>query len=231
MVSDPEIKQLFDEAATLLAQGDESAALDRYDRILSSDPQNAEALCMRGVAYRMLGNRMLEAAATSYNKAMEADPSYPKPHFQSIRLAQSLDRLEPCIQMYKRRILENRVDPRNYAYLAFALLTAGDLSSALQIAETGLAIGPTDAYVHYTRGEILRGLGKMTDAIAAWQTALEHDEAMVDALYSLAEGYEQVGMTSDAANAWNNLRSVLVQREAPREQLSEIEQRMAQLGA
>lgn len=216
---------LLAQAADHLAAGDEQEAIALYDRLLQDYPDDAEAHCMRGVALRMLGNRMLEAAWHAYERSIQEEANYPKPHFQLIRLAQSLDRLEYVIRTYKQRILQNRVEPKNYAYLGFALLTAGDVQSALQVVETGLAIGPTDAYLHYIRGEILRAKGDLLDAIGAWEQALEHDRSLVDALYSLAEAHEEAGNLHDAIENWQRLTNLLVEQGAPRRQIIEVRQR------
>lgn len=222
-------REELSEAARLLARGEEARVVELCDRILALHPNDAEALCMRGMALRMLGTKMLEAAGLNFEQSIAADPHYPKPHYQSIRLARSLDRLEGTIHMYKRRILENRVDPRNYAYLAFALLMAGDPVNALQVVETGLAVGPTDPYLHFTCGEVLRAQGESESAIAAWRNALQYDPEMVDAWYALAEAYEEAGRLIDAEGAWLRLRAVLTGRGAPAEQLAEVDGRLKRL--
>lgn len=217
---------LLAQAANLLADGDEQGAIALYDQLLRVTPDDAEALCMRGVALRMLGSRILEAAWHDYEHAMRADPHYPKPHFQLIRLAESLGRLDHVVRTYKQRILENRVEPKNYAYLGFALLTAGELDSALQVVDTGLAIGPTDAYLHYTRGEILRATDDLEAAVTAWEQALKYDGLLVDALYSLGETYEETGCELEASHTWQRLVTLLEEQGSPEAQIAEVRQRL-----
>lgn len=217
------------EAARLLARGDEAAAVQACDRFLAGHPEDAEALTLRGMAVRAAAMKLLEAAFADFERAAAADPGYAKAHFQLIRLAPSLGRLDQVIRRYKGRILENKVDPRNYAYLAFALLAAGDAEHARQVAETGLAVGPTDAYLHYTYGEVLRTEGALAEAAAAWERSLQHDAGMIDALYALGEAYEELGRPADAEAAWERLKRLLLHRGAPAEQIAEVEDRLTAL--
>lgn len=226
MQTHPERESLLRQAASLLATGDEQGAIALYDRLLATRPDDAESLCMRGVALRMLANRVLEAAWHDYERAIEADPDFPKPHFQLIRLADSLGRLDQVVRAYKQRILANRVEPKNYAYLGFALLTAGDTDSALRVVETGLAVGPTDPYLHYTRGEILRARGDIAEAVAAWERALLHDASLVDALYALGEVHEDAGRTAQARAVWQQLAARLEELGAPDAQIADVKRRM-----
>lgn len=225
-----ELESLMHEAAKRLGEGRESEAIACYDRILAEHPKHADALCMRGVALRMLGLKTLEAAGRDFESAQREDPSFAKPHFQAIRLARTLERLDGTIKAYKLRIIEDRVNPRNYAYLAFSLLMAGDAENALEIVQTGLAIGPTDAYLHYTHGEILHARGDRVGAIEAWRRAWAHDTAMVDAVYALAEAYEEGGETESAAATWGELLEILRAKGAPPAQCDEIAARMGRLG-
>ena len=63
-------EKAFDEGTERLEQFDQ--AISKWNKVLETDPGNADAYYNRGVAYRKKGE--LEQAMSDYTKAMEIDP-------------------------------------------------------------------------------------------------------------------------------------------------------------
>jgi tetratricopeptide (TPR) repeat protein len=85
-----EIRVLTDErlqeAAELVAAGDITGALERYDGVLEDDPANVEALLERGLLLASLSQaverpELAETGATSVARALEVDPGNPRAFF------------------------------------------------------------------------------------------------------------------------------------------------------
>jgi tetratricopeptide (TPR) repeat protein len=74
------------QAVTDFQNGDVLNALKAYDKVLSTDPTNAEALAYRGWLLRLTGvqakdSHLIDAGLASIQQAERADPSYPDAHF------------------------------------------------------------------------------------------------------------------------------------------------------
>ncbi|HSN88478.1 MAG TPA: tetratricopeptide repeat protein, partial [Thermoanaerobaculia bacterium] len=56
-----------------------------------------------------------------------------------------------------------------------------------------LELQPDDATAAYNLGVALQDLGRLRDAVSAYETALEIDRSLADAHYNLAGIYEDLG--------------------------------------
>jgi len=151
----------------------------------------------------------LRQAVALYERAIEVDPDWDKPHYQ---------------------LISARAGLREHRFLAHAYLAANSYAKALEIAEAGLVLAPGDAALTAARGEAKAGLGEVEGALADWRRALELDPEDIGALYSSAFLLERQGRHRESAAAWqaiidwNDARGLSLESEWPNRELERLRQ-------
>lgn len=77
-------------------------------------------------------------------------------------------------------------------------LLAGDLDKALEKVDQSIAIAPRVPKNHVLRGRVMLEIGNMGDSLASLRTALDLEEASVDAHYYLGVVYERLRQPENA---------------------------------
>jgi tetratricopeptide (TPR) repeat protein len=84
------------EAVDQLTAGDPVAALELYDEVLETEPDNVEALTYRG--WTLALSRLPEDGLVWLDRAVEVDPAYPDARaLRAVTLAQFLDRPDDAL--------------------------------------------------------------------------------------------------------------------------------------
>jgi tetratricopeptide (TPR) repeat protein len=201
-------KPLFERA---LAEGEEARLLNDYGYLLESHARNE-----------------LRRAAALYERAIELDPGYDKPHFQLISARAGLQEPELAVGVYERRLAAAPDSVREHRFLAQAYLSARAYARALEVAQAGLALAPDDADPTAARGEAKAGLGEVEGALADWRLALRLDPEDIGALYSsafLLERESRLGESVEAWQAivaWNDARGLTLESEWPKRELDRL---------
>jgi tetratricopeptide (TPR) repeat protein len=174
------------------------------------------------------GRRELRRAVELYERAIELDPGYDKPHYQLISARAGLGEAELSVATYQRRLAAAPAEPREYRFLATAYLLADEYVKALEVVDTGLELMPDDAQLITARGDALAAVGDVEGALADWRRALELDADDIGALYSSAFLLEREGRLEEAAEAWqaviawNRSRGFALQTVWPIEELERL---------
>ncbi len=190
--------------AGLLERGDraereEAAAL--YRRILVVEAPAGATWQRLALVEAGLGRR--DAALAAYRSAVAFDPSSPQPRRA---LAEYLIKLGRDAEA--QRILEDLVrrEPREYA--AYAMLSRHHLArgrgaEALRVARR--AVEQTDASRIEARlglAQLLEGLGRNDEAIAAYRDAVRADDANLEPWRGLGRLYARLGRRDEAIAAY-----------------------------
>jgi tetratricopeptide (TPR) repeat protein len=197
-----------------------------YEAALAAAPDDPVLLRDFGYLQECHGRRALDAAVTSYERAIELDPGDEKTHFQLIHAMTALGRQEEAIARYE--------NTTQFRLLASAYLAARDYDAARRAVEAGLADSPEDATLAALEGDLLAATGDTTAALAAWQRALELDQDNISGHYSRAFLLEREGRPGEALDewrailAWAQARGYDLDAEWPRR---EIDRLQTQLGA
>jgi tetratricopeptide (TPR) repeat protein len=215
------------------ALGDESdflAAKPLYEQALD-EGEDARVLCDFGYLLECHGRSELRRAVALYERAIDLDPDYDKPHYQLISARAGLREPELAVDLYERRLAASPGDVRKHRFLAGAHLAAHAYAKAPDVAEAGLTLAPDDAALIASRGEARAGLGDVEGALADWRLALELEPEDIGALYSSALLLEREGRLGEAAEAWqaiiawNEAHGFELQTAWPRRELERLSSR------
>jgi tetratricopeptide (TPR) repeat protein len=206
---------------------DFSAAKPLYEQALA-EAEDARLLNAYGYLLECHGRNELRRAVELYQRAIELDAGYDKPHYQLISARAGLQEPELPVALYERRLAASPGELREYRFLATAYLRAHAYDQALGVVESGLGLDPDDAILVGLRGEAKAGLGDAEGALADWRRALELEPEDIGALYSSAFLLEREGRLGEAAGAWraivewNESRGYALQSEWPRQELERL---------
>src|SRR5579862_5896992 len=91
------------------AYGDESVYVEarrQYEQALEAGRDDARILTNFGYLQECHGRLSIQAAVECYERAIEADPQYDKPHWQLIAALSELGRADQAVTRYRRRVAE-----------------------------------------------------------------------------------------------------------------------------
>ena len=219
--------ELLERYEALGEERDYLAAKPLYEQAAAA---TSDARLLTGYGYLLYchAQRELRQAAALYERAIELDPSYDKPHYQLISARAGLREPERAIAMYEQRLADSPTEVREHRFLAQAYLAAHDYTRALAVVEAGLLLAADDAALIATRGEARAGLGDVEGALADWRLALELEPEDIGALYSSAFLLEREGRLEESAAAWqaiidwNRARGLTLETVWPKQELERL---------
>ena len=180
----PDLRPWLAEALGRQVAGNYPGAMLIYRRILSRDPEHADAWCNLGFVLKELGQP--EAAQDACLKALTLAPDNPIVHCNLGLLA--LDRKDPgyALTHYRKALA---LDPANVpalSGLSAALGRLGRLPEALEADELALRQEPARAELHLNRGYTLMRSGRLPEAEGELLEALARDPGLANARWNLA---------------------------------------------
>jgi tetratricopeptide (TPR) repeat protein len=172
-----------------------------YERSLAGGG-DARQLTEFGYLQECHGRLSVRAAVDCYERAIDADPQYDKPHWQLIQAMATLGQADRAVDRYRQRLAAAPADPRAHRFLAAAYLYARDYTRAAQVIGAGLELAPDDPSLTELRGDLLDATGRPGEALACWQRAYALDPGNLSPRYSTAFLLERQGRLADAAAEW-----------------------------
>ena len=220
-------EELLERYEALGEERDFVAARPLYEQALAQTP---DARLLNDYGYLLFAHarRELRSAVELYERVIELDSGYDKPHYQLIIARAALQETEPTVRMYEQRLRDTPGEVREYRFLTTAYLRAHMFERALAVAAAGLELAPDDAALVAMEGEAKAGLGDSEGALADWRRALELEPEDIGVLYSSAFLLEREGRLAEAIEAWqaivewNASRGYLLQCEWPRQELERL---------
>jgi tetratricopeptide (TPR) repeat protein len=155
------------------AYGDESVyaeARRRYEQALAGDG-DARVLTEFGYLQQCHGLRSIRAAIDCYERAIDADPQYDKPHWQLIGAMAALGQTDKAVDRYRQRLAVGPADLRAHRFLAAAYTSARDYDRAELVIRAGLELAPDDPSLTEQLGDLLEATGRPDDALTYWRRA------------------------------------------------------------
>ena len=187
------------------ADGDEGVyaeARQLYEQALADDGGDARVLTEFGYLQECHGHRSIRAAVDCYERAIDADPRYDKPHWQLINAMAALGQADKAIDRYRQRLAAAPADPRAHRFLASAYLHGRDYDHAGQVIRAGLELARDDPSLTEQLGDLFAATGRPDDALACWQRAFTLGPDNLSPRYSTAFLLEGQDRLAEAAAEW-----------------------------
>jgi len=187
------------------AYGDEvvyAEARRQYEQALGAGREDARLLTNFGYLQECHGRLSIRAAVECYERAIEADPQYDKPHWQLILALSELGQADQAVARYRQRVAEAPAELRWYRFLASAYMYARDYEHAAEVIRAGLDLSPGDASLTEQEGDVLAKTGHPDDALDRWRRAFAADPENLSSRYSSAFLLEKQGRLAEAAAEW-----------------------------
>src|SRR5947207_214978 len=161
-------QELLERYEALGEEDDFLAAKPLYEQALAGAP-DAHALTDYGYLLYAHARRELRQAVELYERAIELNPGFDKPHYQLIVARAALEEPELAVARYEQRSAASPGEAREHRFLAVSYLRAHAHERALETVEAGLELAPDDAALVELRGEAKAGLGDAEGALADWR--------------------------------------------------------------
>jgi tetratricopeptide (TPR) repeat protein len=219
--------ELLERYEALGEERDFLAARPLYEQALA---EHADARLLNDYGYLVQchGRRELQRAVELFERAIELDPDFDKPHYQLISARAGLQQPELAVAMYERRLAGSPRSVREHRFLATAYVQAHAYQQAVEVVEAGLELSAEDAALVELRGDAKAGLGDVEGALGDWRRALELDSESIGGLYSSAFLLEREGRLAEAIEAWraiigwNESRGFTLHTVWPRKELERL---------
>jgi len=173
-----------------------SIELECFDKIIESNPNDANALNNKGIALANLGKN--EEAIQCCDKALEIEPKNAYALYNKGAALANLGKNEEAIQWYDK-VLE--IEPEDADVLnnkGAALANLGKNEEAIQCCDKVLEIEPEDADALYNKGAALANLGKNEEAIQWYDKVLEIEPKNARALNNKGLALFYLGKNEEA---------------------------------
>jgi len=186
------------EAYTFLALFGRITPADGF-RLARNDVQKALALDPNnGEAYNALGELSWHAdldwnaAATLFNKAIALAPSYSCAHEdRAMLMALMGDKDEALMELEKLKQIDPGPDAVGVESAVYFQLR--DWEHLREVSQARLASDPNDSNAHADMGNAYEGTGKLPEAIAEYQKAVELSNGDLNRVASLGHAYAAIG--------------------------------------
>jgi len=215
------LQQQFDSALSHHQAGRLAEAEAAYRRILSADPNDADALHLLGVIANQTGRN--DEAIDLIGRAVELDPEYAEAHFNLGNALAERGDLDRAIASYGKAIQLTPAYVEAHLNLGDVLLKAGRLDEAIASFQQAVRLKPDYAKAHNNLGSALAEKGRHDEAIAAYRRAIELKPDFAEAHNNVGKPLQETDRLDDAlasyrraiqlkpdfAEAYSNLGNVL----------------------
>jgi tetratricopeptide (TPR) repeat protein len=209
-------------------EGDYTEARRLYEQALAGGSADARTLNGFGYLQECHGRRDLRAAADCYEQAIEADPLWPRPHWQLILALSTLGENDRLIERYRQRLDAAPTDALAHAFLASAYLHARDYERAAEVIRAGLELAPDDPRLTELRGDVYAAASRPDDALADWRRAYALDPDNLSSVTAPRSCWNARAAWPTPREwrfiiAWNEERGYDMTADWPRQELQRLE--------
>lgn len=162
-----------------------------FQAICLADRLDADARLTCGVIAGLRGDNVL--AEDYCRQALALDSKLAPAHFNLGIALRSQDRFAEACQSFKRATELKAAYSEAMDALAHAYIALYDWPAAAQVLNEIIAIWPRKAEMHNNLGSVYQTMGRVQDAIAAFEAALQINPRLGVALNNLGSAYQDLG--------------------------------------
>lgn len=201
------------------------AARSEYQRLFAGGHYDAEDLRSCGVLHQYLMEHARDEALSCFDRVLkleEKDDVYYRTCRQKMLLLAQTGRCRESMALQESRL--DREDPKSWLLLTAACFFAEAYDRAYTVVKEAMEKFPEEALLRVYGGDICQKRRNYEEAFGYWEKALELDPDCLDARYSMAACWEELGELKKAFDAWTALaeelsrRGLDVEKEYPLEQ-------------
>ncbi len=192
----PLAQRALAEAVGLHQAGRLAEAVRAYQRSLEAAPAQPDALQNLGSALNDLG-RPAEALPC-LDQALALRPLYPIAHLNRGNALWALGRPADAIAAYGLTLAQKPDFAGALDARALVLSQEGRFGAALADADRAVRLALGDAQTQNTRGNILRGLGRLDELVACYRRAIALQPRYADGHFNLAQALLAAGRLAEA---------------------------------
>jgi Flp pilus assembly protein TadD/2-polyprenyl-3-methyl-5-hydroxy-6-metoxy-1,4-benzoquinol methylase len=197
---------LLTEAVRLHQAGQLEQAAALYRKVLTAQPNNADALHLLGMIALQQGQA--QTAAELIGKAVVLNDRH-APHHAHLALArQSLGDMEGAVEGYRRALALNPDDPDTYNNMGNALAALNRTENAVAAFRRALALQPGNAVAHNNLGSVQRSMGRWDEAEASFRKAAALQPGFAGALINLGNLHRDKDDLPAAENCYRRALSL-----------------------
>jgi len=176
-------------------------AEDLYRQVLQTDPRNADAWHLLGVAEHHAGRN--EAALQTIGKAITLDGRQAVFHSNLGMVYRALGRPAEALGCYDRALRLNPAYANAHNNRGIVLQDQGRLAEAAACYREALRLRPDHAEAHSNLGTVLKAQGQVADAIDHYREALRLRPNYPEAHNNLGVALRQQGSAAEAVDCYH----------------------------
>ena len=213
--------------STTLSKEDFQRADREFQRLFAGGTRTISDLHAYGVLHEIAMLQCMDQALLAYNEVLARGPEentrlYRRTQLQRIHLLSHAGRDDLNLERQRKQLDEQPDDPWTYVLLLAALEFAGQHEECYQQFQSAVARFPDTSELYVFGASACQRLGRPEAAIEWLDRGMEVDPDLMDARYSKAECYEDMGDWQKAMEAWNacaaanEARGFTIEAEEPR---------------
>lgn len=195
----PPLVRLLTQAVAHHQSGRLKEAAQMYDQVLASEPENPDALHLRGLVEHQRGDDA--KARPLIEKAVKLKPNEPTFLVNLGEVYRAIWRMDEAEQCQRRAIA---IDPRiaeAHANLSVILRMKRQLEEAERSARQAVALNPQLAASHMNLGTVLTDRGEEEAAIRCFQTASRWGERPANVMSNIGDALRKLGRLEEGKQA------------------------------
>lgn len=213
--------------SSTLTKEDFHRADREFQKLFAGGTRTANDLHGYGVLHEIAMLQCMDQALLAYNEILSRGPEgdgtlYRRTQLQRIHLLSHGGRDDLNLERQKKLLEEQPDEPWNYVLMLAALDFAGRYEESYELFKTAIQHFPNTSELYVFGAGACKRLGRPEEAIGWLDNGLAIDPDLIDARYTKAECYEDMGDWQKAMDAWNacaaanEARGFTIEAEEPR---------------
>jgi len=192
----------YDKGHALYERGNQSEAIQAFDKAIEINPQYADAWYNKGLSLYIQGK--YDDAIKAYEKAIEIDPQYASAWYDKGLTLYAQGKYDEAVQAFNESIAIYPQSKLAWWFKGQALYDQGKYNEAtIQAFDKVIEIDPQDENAWWYKGQALYYQGKYDEAIQAFHKSIEVSPTYTAVWYNIGMSLYYQGKYDEAINAFD----------------------------